>query len=191
MSICLFVFNCGIAFCLFVSLLFVLGFVCLFFHLFPSSHPFFIHFFIFPFFAEPCGLQGLGDQARGQTQASGVRVPSLGRWNARELPAPGNINHQGLSQRSPSQLQDLAPPNSLQARVLNAQPQTTSKTGTQSHPTADRVPKVILSPQTPQNTPLDMTLSTIGTRHSSTHQRSVLSPSHQEACTRHWTNLTH
>ena len=36
--------------------------------------------------------------------------------------------------------------------------QTTSKSGTQPHPLAERLPKIILSTQTPQNTPLDVVL---------------------------------
>ena len=59
------------------------------------------------------------------------------------IPGPGNINQWELSQRSPSQLQDLAPPNSLQAPVLKAPHQTTSKTGTQTQPSAERLPNVI------------------------------------------------
>ena len=39
--------------------------------------------------------------------------------------------------------------------MLDASCQTTSKTGTQPHSLEDRLPKVILSSQTPQNTSLD------------------------------------
>ena len=117
-------------------------------------------------------------------------APSPGLWTAREFLAPGNTNQQQLSRKSPSQLQDLYPPNCLQAPVLDASCQTTSKTGTQTHPSADR-PKVILSSQTHQNTPPDVALPIRRTRSSSIHQSTGASPSHQEAYTSHWTNLTH
>ena len=81
--------------------------------------------------------------------------------------------------------------NCLQASVLNAPSQTTNKTGTKTHPSADGLPQVALSPQTPQNTPPDVALPIRGTRSSSTHQNIGTSPSHQEAYTSHWTNLTH
>ena len=45
------------------------------------------------------------------------------------------------------------------------------KTGTESQPSADRLPKVVLTSQTPQNTPPDTALPIRGKRLSSTHQR--------------------
>ena len=42
--------------------------------------------------------------------------------------------------------------------MLDAQCRTTSKTGTQPHPLAERLPKIILSSQTPQNIPPDAAL---------------------------------
>ena len=117
-------------------------------------------------------------------------VLSPGSWNAREFLAPGNINWQELSQRSPSQLQHRAPRNCLKAPVLNTKCQTTSKTGTQTHPSAVRLLKVILSPQTPQNKPPDAALPIRWKRSSYTHQNAGTSSSHQEAYTSHWTNLT-
>ena len=62
---------------------------------------------------------------------------------------------------------------------------------TKNHPSAEKLPKVVLSPKMPLNTPLDMALTTRGKRHSSSHQWAGISPSHQEVCTRPWTNLTH
>ena len=100
---------------------------------------------------KPCGLRGLGSQARNQAWASGVGAPSPRCWNARELLTLGNTNQQDLSWRSLSQLQDPAPPNCLQAPVLNATRQTTSKTGPQTHPSADRLPKVIKPTDTPKH----------------------------------------
>ena len=84
-----------------------------------------------------------------------------------------------------------APPHSQQAPVLDAPCQTTSKTGTQTHLLAERLPKIILSSQTPRKTPPDMALPTRKTRSSPTHQNTGTSPLHQEAYTTHWTNLIH
>ena len=118
-------------------------------------------------------------------------VLSSGCWTTREFPASGNINWQEFSQRSPSRIQDLASPNCPQAPMLDTSCQTTSKTRTQAHPSADRLPKVIASSQTPQNTPSDKALSIRRTRSSSTHQNTGTSPCHQKAYTGHWTNITH
>ena len=82
-------------------------------------------------------------------------------------------------------------PTTCRLQHWNSSGQTTSKIGTQPDPSADRLPKVILSSQPPQNTPLNTALTTRGTRPSSTHQRAGTSPSHQEDCTSPWTNLTH
>ena len=95
------------------------------------------------------------------------------------------------SQRAPSQCQDPPPLNDQQATVLDTLCQTTSKTGTQPHPLAQRPPKIIIRPQTPQNTPSDVDLSTRKTRSSLIHQNTGTSPLHQEAYTTHWTNLSH
>ena len=54
------------------------------------------------------------------------------------------------SQRSPTKRQDPAPLNDQQATVLDTLCQTTSKTGTQRHPLADRLPKIIIRSQTPK-----------------------------------------
>ena len=60
------------------------------------------------------------------------------------------------SQRSPSQHQGPASRNHQQATLLGTLCQTTSKTGTQPHPLAERLPKIIISSQTPQNTAPDV-----------------------------------
>ena len=91
----------------------------------------------------------------------------------------------------PSLHQDLAPPNCQQAPVLDTTCQTTSKTGTHPHPSTDRLPKVVLSSQTLQNTLFDTALPIRVKRFSSTNQRTGASPSHQETYTSSWTNLTH
>ena len=127
------------------------------------------------------GLRALGSPARYQAWASVVGVLSPGHWTARESPGPGNINRHALSWRYPSQHQDPAPTNCLQAPVLDTSHQTTSKTGTQHHLSADRMHKGVLSSQPPQNTPPDAALPIRGKRLSSTHQSTGTSPSHQEA----------
>ena len=53
----------------------------------------------------------------------------------------------------------------------------TSKTGTQPHPLAERMPKIIIRSQIPQNTPPDVVLPTRKTRSSLIHQNSGTSPS--------------
>ena len=58
-----------------------------------------------------------------------------------------------ISQRSPSQHQDAVSLNHQQAIVWDTLCQTTSKTGTQPQPLAERLPNIIVRPQTPQNTP--------------------------------------
>ena len=101
------------------------------------------------------------------------------------------ISNANISQRYPSQRQDPAPLNNQQATVLDTLCQTTSKTGTQPHPLAERLPKIIIKPQTPQKTPPDMDLPTRKTRSSLIHQNTGTSPLHQEVNTTHWTNLSH
>ena len=106
---------------------------------------------------------------------------------------PSSMKYQmaKISQRSPSRWQDPALLNDQQATVLDTLCQTTSKTGTQSHPLAERLPKIIIRSQTPQNTPLDVDVTTRKTRSSLIHQNTGTSPLHQEAYTTHWTNLSH
>ena len=93
------------------------------------------------------------------------------------FPAPCNIKWWKFSQRSPSQCYDPAPLNDQQATVLDTPCQTTSKTGTQPHPLPERLPKIILSLQTPQNPPPDTALPTRKTRSSPTHQIQAPVPS--------------
>ena len=96
-----------------------------------------------------------------------------------------------ISQTTPSPRQDRALLNDQQAIVLDTLCQTTSKTGTQPHPLAQRLPKIIIRPQTPQNTPPDIDLHNRKTRSSLIHQNTGTSPLHREAYTTHWTNLSH
>ena len=122
---------------------------------------------------------------------SEVGEPSSGHWSTRDILAPRNIKWRKLSQRSPSQRKDAAPLNDQQATMLDTLWQTTSKTGTQPHPLEEKLPKIIISSQTPQNTPPDTVLPTRKTRSSLIQQKTGTSPLHQEAYTNHWTNLTH
>ena len=52
-------------------------------------------------------------------------------------------------------------------------------------PLAERLPKIIIRSQTPQNTPLDTVLPTRKTRSSLIHQNTGTSPLHQETYTTH------
>ena len=61
----------------------------------------------------------------------------------------------------------------------------TSKTGTQAHPLAERLPKIIIISQTPQNTPPDGVLPIRKTRSSLIHQNTGTTPLHQEAYKMH------
>ena len=94
-----------------------------------------------------------------------------------------------ISQRFPSQRQDPAPLNDQQATVLHVLCQTTSKTGTQPHPLAERLPKIIIRSQIPQNTPTDADLPTRKTRSSLIHRNTDTIPLHQETYTTHWPTL--
>ena len=82
-------------------------------------------------------------------------------------------------------------PTACRFQCWNASGQTTNKIGTQPDSTADRLPKVLMSSQPPQNTPFDTALPTRVTKPSSTHHSADTSPSHQEAYTSPWTNITH
>ena len=102
---------------------------------------------------------------RVQVLRPGVRPEPL-RWESRtqdtgpSATSSRNIKRRELSQRSPSQHHHPAPLNDQQAPVLDTLCQTTTETGTQPHPLAERLPKIIISSQTPQNTPPDMDLPT-------------------------------
>ena len=140
---------------------------------------------------KPCGWQGLGALAGCQAWATEVGELSSGPWSTRDLLAPHNIKQRKLSQISPSQCQDPAPLNNQKATVLDTLCQTTSKTGTQTHPFAERLPKIIIRSQTPQNTPQDVVQPIRKVRSSHIHQNTGTSPLHREAYTTYWTKLSH
>ena len=150
---------------------------------------YFISFFFLSFFLFFLHFL-LGCGAGCQAGASEVGELSSGHWS-RGLPAPCNIKWRKLSQRSPSQREDLARLNDQQATVVDNLCQTTSKTGKQPDSLAESQPKIIISSQTPQNTPPDAVLPTRKTRSSLMHQNKGTSPLHQEAYTTHWTNFSH
>ena len=79
-----------------------------------------------------------------------------------------------ISQRTPSQSEDPAPLNDQQATVLDTLCQTTSKTETQPHRLAERLPKIIIRSDTPKHT----------TRRGPAHQKDKYQPHPPEH--RHW-----
>ena len=130
----------------------------------------FLSFFFFPpFYSELCGWKALGAPARHQGCASEVGEPASGHWSTRDLPAPRNTKRW----KSP---RDLHLNTKTQHHTTTSKLQcwthcqTTSKTGTQPHPLAERLPKIMIRPQTRQNTPPDADLPTRKTRSSLIHQ---------------------
>ena len=96
-----------------------------------------------------------------------------------------NLPEISISMARPGSLNDQ------QDTVLDNLCQTTSKTGTQPHPSAQRLPKSIIKPQTPQSTPPDVELHSRKTRSSLIHKNTGTSPLHQVAYKTHWSNLSH
>ena len=121
----------------------------------------------------------------------GVRPEPL-RWQSQGKdigpPQTSQPHVISISKSSPRDLHLNAKPAPLddqQAPVLDTPCQTTSKTGAQSHPLAERMPKIIIRSQTSQNTPPDVVLPTRKTRSSIIHQNTGTSPLQQEAYTTH------
>ena len=114
--------------------------------------------------------------------------PELPRWQSQVQdigpPATSWLHVISNGESSPRDLH-LKAFNNQQATVLDTLCQTTSKTGTQPHPRAQRLPKIIIRSQTPQNTPQDSVLPTRRARSSLIHQNTGTSPLHQEAYTTH------
>ena len=143
-----------------------------------------------PFYSEPCGWKALRAPARHQGCASGVGKPTSGHWSTTDLPAPCNTKRQ-------KSLRDLHLNIKIQLHSTTSKLQCwtpypkNSKTGTQPHSLAERLPKIIIRPQTPQNTPPDVDVPHRKTRSSLIHQNTGTSSLHQEAYTTHWTNLSH
>ena len=148
---------------------------------------FFLSFLFSPFYSEPCGCQGLHAPAGQQASLRWeIRVQDIGPPETSQLHIISKI-----SQRSPSQCQNPAQFNDQKAAVLDTLCQTNSKTGTQGHPLAERLPKIIIRSQTPQNTPSEADLPTRKTRYSLIHQKTGTSHLHRQAYTTQWTKLSH
>ena len=90
-----------------------------------------------------------------------------------------------LPEISISMLKDSALFNDQQVTVLDTLCQTTSKTGAQPYPLAERLLKIIIRSQTPQNRGPDAVLLNRKTRSSLKHQNTGTSPLNQEAYTTH------
>ena len=131
----LFVWIC---FCYLSKVLFVclLSFFCLYVWFCSYYLPWVLFacfcFILFCFLC--CIMFGYSMPGQRLDWAAAVRVRSPSCWTTREIQAPGNINWCELSQLSSSQGQDPAPTNCQQAPLLESSGQTTSKTGTELHP---------------------------------------------------------
>ena len=177
-------FGCSLlSFFVFIFLFSFLFLIFLFFILITFFSFYFLSFLLSPFSSEPC-IHAL---ANCQACASEVGEPSSGHWSTR--PSRFHIISNGES--SPRDLHLNAkthstdPLNNQSATMLDTLCQTTSKTGTQTHPLTESLPKIIISSQTPQNTPPDVDLPTRKTRSSLIHQNTGTSPLHQESYTTH------
>ena len=113
----------------------------------------------------------------------GVRPVPL-RWESRvqDIGPPETtrlhvISNSESSHRDLYLKANLAPLKDKQATLLDTPCQTTSKRGTQPHPLAERLPKMIIRSQTPQNTPSDAVQPTRKTRSSIIHQNTGTIPS--------------
>ena len=168
---------------------FFLNYLITFFKFFILITLFYFIFFFLSFFFSPFFSDRVGD--RVLVLQLGVRaVPLMWESQVQDIGPPETSQLHIISngenlQRFPSQHQDPAPLNDQQAIVLDTLCQKTSKTGKQPHLLAERLPKIIISSQTPQNTPPDMDLPTRKTRSSLIHQNTGTSPFHQEAYTTH------
>ena len=114
----------------------------------------------------------------------------LVHWS-KDLPAPRSVKQQksprDLHLNAKTQLHSTT--SKLQCRTPYAKQ--LARQEEKPHPFAERLPKIIRRPQTPQNTPPGVDLPTRKTRSSLIHQNTGTSPIHQEAYTTHWTNLSH
>ena len=121
--------------------------------------------------AAPHGLQGLGFLGLG-LNLWGKNTKSK-MLDDREFPAPRNINWCELVWRSPSQTKTWL--NQTAPRLQCSTPHTKQpvRQGMQPHLIADRLPKVILSLQTPQSLPPDTALLIRDSRLNSIHQSTV------------------
>ena len=170
---------------LFFFILLLFKFFILIFFKFFNFHNFILFLFLFYFFFF---LPFLLTRVADVVLQPGVR-PEPRKWESQvqDFGPPGTSQPHVISigKSSPRDFHLNAPLNDQQAPVLDTPCQTTSKTETQPHPLAERLPKIIISSETPQNTPPDMVLPTRKTRSSLIHQNTGTSPLHQEADTTH------
>ena len=132
----------------------------------------------------PCLQEGLGAPAACQPCASEVGELS----SVLHPPETSRLHVISKGESSPRDLHLNAktqhPLNDQQATVQDTLCQSTSKTRTQPHPLAERLPNIIRS-QASQNTPPDVVLPTRKTISSLIHQNTGTSPFHQEAYITH------
>ena len=110
------------------------------------------------------------DQDIGPPETSQLHVISNSKSSPRDL----HLNAKAQPHSTTSKLQCWTP----YAKQLARQEHN-------PHPLAERLPKIIIRPQTPQNTPPDTVLPTRKTRFSLIHQNTDTSALHQEAYTTH------
>ena len=119
----------------------------------------------------------------------GVRLVPL-RWESRvqDIGPPEtswlHVISNGKSSPRDLHLNAKSQPHSMTSKLQCWTPYATQDK-TQLHPLAERLAKIIIRSQTPQNTPLDKVLCTRKTRSSLIHQNTGTSPLHQEAYTTH------
>ena len=126
---------------------FILFYLTLFYFILSSFFLFFLPFILSREDEDSwCSRQASGLclwGGRANFKTLGHKRPPSSMWNQMAK----------ISHRSPSQHQDPASLNDQQATVLDTLCRTTKKTGTQPQPLAERLPKVIILPQThPKNT---------------------------------------
>ena len=127
---------------------FLFGFNC-----FDFCLPIFFSFFFFFFgLAAFYGLQGICSPDRSWTWAPVMGVLSPGPWNNREFLVPGNNQHE-LSWRPHLGSKTLLHPTACKFQCWVPQVKQPARQG---HSATHRLPKVILSSQTPWNTSLEI-----------------------------------
>ena len=164
---------------LFVS--FVCNHCCLLIFVFAIFHGFCL-FVLIPYlsssspFLPSCAACSIWFPGQGSSLSLWGGSTESKHWNTRKFQATESFNLWKPSQNSPSQLPDLDPPTICRRRAKTPM-LSTSKTGVQTHHSADRL---LTNPQTPQNTPSDIDLHLRGKRSCLNHQKTGSCPSHQE-----------
>ena len=178
-------FGCFLlSFFLFIFTFFIFNNYFLFLYLY-----FLLFFSLFLFFFLPFLLSRLAN--RVLVSWLGVRSVPL-RWESRvQGIGPPETSPLHVISNSESSPRDLHRNAKTQLHSMTSKLQCWTPyaqqlaTGTQPHPLTERLLKIIITSQTPQNTPLDLVLPTRKTRSSLKHQNTGTSPQHQEANTTH------